>query len=135
MKKRKVSLYDTLPGVTIEPSKVDNQNMNLPITCKVKKSSRGEYEITTLNNLYLEKCSLRVQKLGRGFAWLDAGTHSALLEAGKFVETLETRQGYKIACLEEIALKNGWISNEFIASTISRYSNTSYAKYLGRLIE
>ena len=84
---------------------------------KVKPSHRGELEITTLNQMYMERGDLNVELLGRGFAWLDTGTHESLLEAAMFVETIEKRQGYKIACLEEIAWNNGWLSNEQIMQT------------------
>ncbi len=84
----------------------------IQIAKQVKPSERGELEITTVNQMYLERGDLNVELLGRGFAWLDTGTHSSLLEAAQFVETIEKRQGYKVACLEEIALNNGWLSKE-----------------------
>ncbi|TMP31468.1 glucose-1-phosphate thymidylyltransferase [Pseudoalteromonas rubra] len=97
---------------------------------KVKPSARGELEITTLNQMYLEKGELNVELLGRGFAWLDTGTHDSLLEAAQFVETIEKRQGFKIACLEEIAFYNKWLSKEQIQSIAEKYGKNSYGDYL-----
>lgn len=88
----------------------DNDVINL--AKKIEPSKRGELEITTLNEMYLHKNKLNVEMLGRGFAWLDTGTYESLLEAAQFVETIEKRQGYKVACLEEIAFNNGWINKE-----------------------
>ena len=102
---------------------------------KVKPSHRGELEITTLNQMYMERGDLNVELLGRGFAWLDTGTHESLLEAAMFVETIEKRQGYKIACLEEIAWNNGWLSNEQVMQTAKALSKNSYGQYLADLIE
>jgi len=97
---------------------------------KVKPSYRGELEITTLNQMYLERGDLNVELLGRGFAWLDTGTHESLLEAAMFVETIEKRQGYKIACLEEIAWNNGWISRKQLFDFGKKLEKNSYGKYL-----
>ena len=102
---------------------------------KVKPSHRGELEITTLNQMYMERGDLNVELLGRGFAWLDTGTHESLLEAAMFVETIEKRQGYKIACLEEIAWNNGWLSNEQVMQTAKALSKNSYGQYLMDLIK
>jgi len=102
---------------------------------KVKLSHRGELEITTLNQMYMERGDLNVELLGRGFAWFDAGTHESLLEAAMFVETIEKRQGYKIACLEEIAWNNGWLSNEQVIQTAKALSKNSYGQYLADLIK
>ena len=102
---------------------------------QVKPSHRGELEITTLNQMYMERGDLNVELLGRGFAWLDTGTHESLLEAAMFVETIEKRQGYKIACLEEIAWNNGWLSNEQVMQTAKALSKNSYGRYLVGLIK
>jgi len=102
---------------------------------QVKPSDRGELEITTLNQMYLDKGSLNVEILGRGFAWLDTGTHETLLEAAMFVETIEKRQGYKIACLEEIALNNGWLTLKKIKKIANSFSKNVYGQYLLNLIK
>ena len=102
---------------------------------QVKPSARGELEITTLNQMYLERGDLNVELLGRGFAWLDTGTHESLLEASYFVQTIELRQGYKIACLEEIALSNGWLSGEEVLKKAEEMNKNSYGKYLIDLVE
>ena len=102
---------------------------------KVKPSHRGELEITTLNQMYLERGDLHVELLGRGFAWLDTGTHESLLEAAMFVETIEKRQGYKIACLEEIAWRNGWLTDKKVLKTAKSLSKNSYGQYLMRLVK
>jgi glucose-1-phosphate thymidylyltransferase len=97
---------------------------------QVKPSLRGELEITSLNQAYLERDDLRVEILGRGFAWLDTGTHESLLEAAHFVETIEKRQGYKIACLEEIGFNNGWLSENELKRQGEALSRTDYGQYL-----
>lgn len=96
----------------------------------VKPSERGELEITSINQAYLERGDLDVELLGRGFAWLDTGTHESLLEAGMFVETIEKRQGYKIACLEEIAYNNGWLTAAQLKQQADQLSKNGYGKYL-----
>lgn len=101
---------------------------------QVKKSARGELEITSINQAYLADGSLHVDVLGRGFAWLDTGTCSSLLEAAQFVETLEKRQGYKVACLEEIAFNQGWIGKEQLCDIAKRLGKSSYGAYLKFLI-
>lgn len=104
------------------------------IAKQVKPSHRGELEITTINQMYLDRGDLNVELLGRGFAWLDTGTFENLLEAANFVETIEKRQGYKIACLEEIAWRKGWLSKEQIAQIAQALSKSGYGKYLLNLI-
>jgi glucose-1-phosphate thymidylyltransferase len=101
---------------------------------QVTPSNRGELEITTLNQMYMDQGNLNVELLGRGFAWLDAGTHESLLEAAMFVETIEKRQGYKIACLEEIAWRNNWLDDEQVLQTAKVLSKNSYGQYLLDLI-
>ena len=97
---------------------------------KVRPSSRGELEITSLNKMYMERGDLSVELLGRGFAWLDTGTHGSLLEAAMFVETIEKRQGYKVACLEEIGFNNGWLTYEQVKSAALKLKKTAYGQYL-----
>lgn len=101
---------------------------------KVKPSHRGELEITTLNEMYLNDGSLNVELLGRGFAWLDTGTHASLHEASSFVETIENIQGMKIACLEEIAWRNGWLTNNELKALSSSMLKNNYGKYLISLL-
>ncbi|HHQ4690473.1 TPA: glucose-1-phosphate thymidylyltransferase RfbA [Aeromonas veronii] len=111
----------------------DNRVVN--IAKQVKPSKRGELEITSINQAYLEQGLLNVELLGRGFAWLDSGTHESLLEASNFVATIEARQGFKIACLEEIALRNGWLSRADVAIVAQRMAKNSYGQYLLDLIK
>ncbi|MEG1489923.1 glucose-1-phosphate thymidylyltransferase RfbA [Acinetobacter sp.] len=106
----------------------------IQIAKQVKPSDRGELEITTVNQMYLERGDLNVELLGRGFAWLDTGTHESLLEAAQFVETIEKRQGYKVACLEEIAFNNGWLSAEQILEIGQSMSKNDYGQYLISLV-
>ena len=107
----------------------------IQIAKQVKPSERGELEITTVNQMYLERGDLNVELLGRGFAWLDTGTHESLLEAAQFVETIEKRQGYKVACLEEIAFNNGWLSAEQILEIGQSMSKNDYGQYLMSLVD
>ncbi len=100
----------------------------------VKPSERGELEITTLNQMYLERGDLQVELLGRGFAWLDTGTHDSLIEASQFIHTIEKRQGMKVACLEEIGYRNKWLSAEGVAAQAERLKKTEYGAYLKRLL-
>ena len=109
-------------------------NEVIQIAKQVKPSERGELEITTVNQMYLERGDLNVELLGRGFAWLDTGTHASLLEAAQFVETLEKRQGYKVACLEEIAFNHGWLSKEQVLSIGQSMSKNDYGQYLISLV-
>ena len=103
------------------------------ISRTLKPSKRGELEITDLNRLYLEAGKLRVELLGRGTAWLDTGTHDSLLEAAQFVSVIENRQGLKIACLEEIAYRKGWIDRAGLDANIAKLGKSSYGAYLRRL--
>ncbi len=105
-------------------------NRVIDVASKIKPSPRGELEITDVINDYLAKGQLQLQILGRGFAWLDTGTHDSLIDAGQFVKTVEERQGYKIACLEEIAFKRGWLSKDQILAQAKEISETKYGKYL-----
>jgi glucose-1-phosphate thymidylyltransferase len=102
---------------------------------QVKPSARGELEITDLNKIYLEQGKLNVVTMKRGFAWLDTGTHDSLLEASNFIQTVEHRQGIKIACLEEIALLKGWLSKEQIREKVKTMGKSTYAEYLRRLVK
>jgi glucose-1-phosphate thymidylyltransferase len=101
----------------------------------LKPSPRGELEITDLNRTYLERGELRVELLGRGFAWLDTGTHEALLQASNFIQTIEARQGLKVGCPEEIAFHHGWIGADHLARLAGELGKTEYADYLRQLID
>lgn len=102
---------------------------------KVRPSVRGELEITDLNRIYLEQGDLNVVTMKRGFAWLDTGTHDSLLEASNFIQTVEHRQGIKIACLEEIALHKGWLSHESVKEKLKSMGKSTYAEYLRRIVK
>lgn len=110
-------------------------NSVIEIAKNVEPSSRGELEITSINEAYLKRGTLKVKLLGRGYAWLDTGTHDSLLSAGQFVQTVEHRQGYKIACLEEIAYNSGWISKEDVLRLANELDKNDYGKYLRELVE
>ena len=116
-------------GLYFYPNKV------VEVAANIKPSARGEYEITTVNQEFLKDCELKVQTLGRGFAWLDTGTHDSLSEASTYIEVLEKRQGLKIACLEEIAYTNGWISAERIIELAQPMIRNQYGKYLLNLVK
>lgn len=109
-------------------------NNVVEIAQSIKPSDRGELEITDINLQYLKNKNLRVEVLGRGFAWLDTGTYDSLLDAGQFVQTIEKRQGLKIACLEEIAFNNNWLSSEEVNNRAQQLSKTSYGQYLLKVI-
>ncbi|MDH2078415.1 glucose-1-phosphate thymidylyltransferase RfbA [Pseudomonas atacamensis] len=110
-------------------------NEVVEIAKNIKPSERGELEITDVNRAYLERKTLNVEMLGRGFAWLDTGTHDSLLEASHFVHTIEQRQGLKVACLEEIAYHNGWITPEQLAAQAEALKKTGYGQYLQKLLD
>lgn len=110
-------------------------NSVVQLAKSIKPSARGELEITSINQEYLKAGMLKVELLGRGFAWLDTGTHDSLMQAGQFIQTIEHRQGYKVACLEEVAYKNGWISNDQIRETLSSMKDSHYKEYLNGILE
>ena len=111
----------------------DNQVVDL--AHNLEPSPRGELEITDLNRLYLEQGSLNVEIMGRGYAWLDTGTHDSLLEAGQFIATIEKRQGLKVACPEEIAFRQGWITTEQLEALAHPLAGNGYGQYLLRLLK
>jgi len=110
-------------------------NRVVEIAKSIKPSERGELEITDVNRAYLERQTLNVELLGRGFAWLDTGTHESLMEASQFVHTVEKRQGFKVACLEEIAFHNGWLSAEQVRRQAEGLKKTGYGQYLLGLLK
>lgn len=110
-------------------------NKVVDIAKSVKPSERGELEISSINSAYLENGQLHAEVLGRGHTWLDTGTHESLLEASQFIRTIEHHQGFKVACLEEIAWKQGWLSRQQMGSAVAAYEGTSYGEYLRCLLE
>ena len=110
-------------------------NKVVEIAKSIKPSDRGELEITSINQIYREENNLSVRRLGRGFAWLDTGTYQSLLDASHFVETIENRQGYKVACLEEIGLFNGWISRDEVKKIANSLDKNNYGNYLLSLLQ
>lgn len=116
-------------GLYFYPNKVVN------VAKRIKPSARGEYEITTVNQQFLENGELKVQTLGRGFAWLDTGTHDSLSEASTYIEVLEKRQGVKVACLEGIAYRQGWITEERMRELAQPMLKNQYGQYLLKVIE
>ena len=110
-------------------------NNVVKIAENIKPSARGELEITAVNNAYLEQGKLHVETLGRGYAWLDTGTHQSMLEAANFIHTIETRQGLQVACLEEIAFENSWLTADELRCNIKDMLKTDYGKYLMRITE
>ena len=110
-------------------------NSAIAIARTLKPSMRGELEITDVNNVYLRAGKLYAQGLGRGFAWLDTGTHDNLIEASSFVQTIELRQGYKVACLEEIAYHNGWIGKDSLLERANFLQKSGYGDYLRKILE
>ena len=118
-----------VPGLYFYPNKV------VEVAKNIQPSARGEYEITTVNQVFLQDKELRVQTLGRGFAWLDTGTHDSLSEASTFVEVIEKRQGLKIACLEAIAYRRGWISEERMRELAQPMIKNQYGRYLLKVID
>lgn len=109
-------------------------NSVVSIAENIRPSARGELEITTVNNEYLQRGLLHVEKLGRGYAWLDTGTYESMLDAGNFIRTIETRQGLQVACLQEIAYENKWMTAEQVRESVADMVKTEYGRYLLRLV-
>jgi len=117
-----------IPGIYFYDKEV------VALSRSLKPSKRGELEITDLNRLYLERGNLRVEIFGRGIAWLDTGTHDSLIEAGQFVSVIENRQGLKIACLEEIGLRRGWLTRGDLEASVAKLGKSSYGAYLKKIL-
>lgn len=128
-KPQKPKSHYAIPGLYFYDNRV------IEIAKSVKPSTRGELEITDVNRAYLESGCLQVSLLGRGFAWLDTGTYDSLIEASQFVQTIEKRQGYKIACIEEIAWRNNWLSSDQLLGLTKSITNSGYGMYLEELIK
>ena len=109
-------------------------NSVLDIAASIKPSARGEYEITDVNRVYLERGTLSVEKLGRGYAWLDTGTHDSLIEAAEFVRTVQKRQGIQVACLEEIAFNKKFITPDHLRAAVKAFEKSDYGKYIEKLL-
>ena len=110
-------------------------NSVIEIAKNIRPSARGELEITSVNNEYLKRGTLHVERLGRGYAWLDTGTHDSMLDAANFIRTIETRQGLQVACLQEIAYDQGWMTKDEVRESISDLLKTEYGQYLRKMIE
>ena len=124
-----VEFNDEGKAISIEENDV------VSIAENIKPSARGELEITTVNNEYLKRGKLHVETMGRGYAWLDTGTHESMLNAANFIHTIETRQGLQVACLQEIAFENGWLTAQQIREENDDLLKTEYGQYLMRLVE
>ena len=109
-------------------------NEVIDIAKSINRSDRGELEISDVNKIYLKNNNLSVETLGRGFAWLDSGTHDSLIEASQYIQAIEKRQGFKVACLEEIAFNKRWITKDILFNQIEKFNNTQYGKYLKKII-
>ena len=109
-------------------------NEDIDIAKSIKRSDRGELEISDVNKIYLKNNDLSVEPLGRGFAWLDSGTHDSLIEASQYIQAIEKRQGFKVACLEEIAFNKRWITEHILLNQIKKLNNTQYGQYLKKII-
>ena len=133
-KNKKVVSIEEKPDLPKSPFAITGlyfyDNKVVDYASRLKPSERGELEITSINQIYLESKALNVELLGRGYAWLDTGTHDSLHQASNFIQAVECRQGFKIACIEEIAYSNGWIDREGLRSCAEKYSKTDYGRYL-----
>ena len=141
-------LYNVSPGIQLPLWKPAQPKSNYAVTGlyfypnkvvevakSIKPSARGELEITTVNQRFLQDGELKVQVFGRGFAWLDTGTHDSLAEASIYIETIEKRQGLKVACLEEIAYRNGWVTADHLREVAAPMLKNQYGQYLMKIVE